>query len=110
MIIRLLNTADAAGARERRRMWLDLGQGVVIGPGLVMTLEQERRETDRRLVVALQSRHAQVQHPLGFGEAVDVSGWAGLLVIPRAAEMRPAGRFGQVLVEFVAVRDGVRFA
>ncbi len=108
-VIRILSTGGDVPNRPRRRLWAEIGQPMIIGPKLTLTIITQVQDGERGLISIIRGPGVHHELPLPAAHWLDLTGYAGLFAIPRAAELSPAGRFRRVFIEFVAVRDGVKF-
>ena len=109
-IYRILNTGLQVPGYSRRKVWLEVGVPAVIGSRLTITLVTVRKDGEHELYSVVRGKGVHFETPLPAATFLDVSGWAGLLALPRAAELSEFGRITRVLMEFVSVRDDVKFA
>lgn len=107
VIFNLLNAVPASDlpGYHRRRLWVQVGYPMVIGPRLLMRIEVDQVDGRPQPYVVIEGPGVRHTLPIATGTALNLEAWAGLRVIPRAAV---ANR--RYLLEFVAVRRGVKFA
>jgi len=109
-LYQILNAGQHVPGYGRKKIWAEIGQPIVIGNRLIMTLLNQCEDGERSLVSVVHGPGVHFEAPLPASTYLNVSGWAGLLAIPRAAHKTQSGRFDKVLIEFVSVRKGVRFS
>lgn len=109
-LYRLFNTGQQVPGYAKKMVWVEIGQPIVIGNQLVMTLLSHSNDGEQSLVTEVRGPGVLFEAPLPASTYLNAEGWAGLLAIPRAAYVSRSGRFEKVLMEFVIVRDGVRFS
>ncbi len=106
-VIRLLNafnTGDHQG-HLRRRLWVNAGYPMVIGPQLLMRIDVDTIDGRQQPQAVIEGPRVRHTLPITSGTSLNLEAWAGLHVIPRASVNNR--RF---FLEFVATRRGVRFA
>jgi len=98
----------------RRRVWVEPGRPLLIGPKLTATLFVDRIDgqltTVRMPRLSVRGPGAAFDSDLPPECWVDLDKWAGLMGCVRAVHLSADGRPLRYLFEFVAVRSGVRFA
>lgn len=109
-VVQVLNAGMTERGFGRRRVWVEPGRPVIIGPRLVLDMQIDRLEETLMPRARVRGPGAQFDAPLPAACWLDLSAWAGMMAVPRAMEINGAGRCSRLLMEFVAVREGVRFA
>lgn len=110
-IYQLLSAGDAQTGLGRRRVWVESNVPLMVADGVVMRVLWDRynwRYLPRVIVQAPQARCPFTEQFLITGEWIDLTRWAGLIAIPRAVERDSQERPVRYLLEFVAMREGVR--
>ncbi|HKI74979.1 MAG TPA: hypothetical protein VJ998_10060 [Pseudomonadales bacterium] len=109
-MIRLLNTGRFAAPSERRRLWLELGTPIIIGPHQILQLLEHKLDGYRDLVMRIEVPGRVVESPVPAGFYYDASAWSQMLIIPRAIEVSPQGGVSRVFIEFVRTAKSVSWA
>jgi hypothetical protein len=89
----------------RRRLWLYPGVPVIIDErGAVLTLTVDREGEYEQMMVSITGRdRASEKLPLTPTTWMDMSVWAGLMMVPMACEYTQRGSISRVLVEFAII-------
>lgn len=109
--VRLLNTGMAQPADRRRRFWLEPARPIRIGTHAYLWFEVDRDdETYTVRAIIRQYPVCSVFHredtvTVGPRTWLDISGYCGVMAIPRALELDAVERPRRVLMEFVTVGD-----
>lgn len=112
----ILNTRSTpAEGLSRRRIWVRPGTPIILGAGLVMWLYVDRIEAPEGARyaprVVIDGSGTLFCAYLDETSSVDLEGWAGMQLIPRALQCAPASRQPfRLLMEFVAMRQSIRWA
>jgi hypothetical protein len=109
-MIRLLNTGHFAAPSERRRLWLELGTPIIIGPQQILQLLEHRHDGIRELVLRIEVPGQAMESPVPAGFYYDASAWSQMLIIPRAIELNRQGGVSRVFIEFVRTASSVDWA
>lgn len=113
-VVEIISPRNGHKGFGRRRVWVDLGRPLIIGPKLTATLFVDRingqRLTVRMPRLAVRGPGAVFDADIPPECWVDLDRWAGLMGCVRAVELSSTGLPLRYLVEFVAVRQGVKFA
>ena len=108
-IYQLLNTGMHGGLYKRCRQWLMPGQAILIGRRLTLTVEVDRDEDAFIPRAVIQGPNVHFEAAMPPAHYLELSSWAGMMLLPRALELSESGRPSRVYLEFVALRDGVLF-
>lgn len=109
-IIQILNAGMQHPPQRRRRLWVEIGVGLVVGSRLVAHVHVDRQGDELVPAIRLQAPQFDETFIVPAACYLDMTAWSGMLAIPRALECDPPWRPRRVLMEFVAVRDDVRWA
>ena len=102
MLIKLLDTAPAAPARDRMRIWMDLGQTVSLGNRCIATAENHFIDGAYRPVLVV-THPAWGRQELRLAEhpVFDLRRFSPLLLVPRALDVNDDGIADRFFLEFV---------
>ena len=106
----LLNSGMTVEAVSMKRVWLDAGVPVTVGPGLTLCASFDVKDDSYIPVVTVQSPRARIDYPIPESSLLDISAWAGLKALPRAVEFSSAGRPLRLLVEFISTDSQARWS
>ncbi|EGW55150.1 hypothetical protein [Candidatus Endoriftia persephonae] len=109
-MIRLLRAGVFAASGDRRRLWLEIGQPLIIGPQLVLTALENIQDGERELVIRIESPTTAFESVVPAGAVVSCNGWASLWVVPRAVEQGASGASRRVFLEFVRTTRSLKWA
>lgn len=110
MIYRILHAGQVAEACHRRRIWLALGQPVIIGPQKIMTVLQHQCNGAPELMMRVEVPGQVFESPVPAGCELNINAWADLWAIPRVVEQDNTGRTLRLMVEFVRTSPSVQWA
>lgn len=110
MIYRIVHTGQLAKPSERRRLWLEPGMPVIIGPGQLLTFVINQQDEEAEPAVRIQVPGQVFESAVPAGYELDVSAWSALWVIPRAIELTDRGEPRRLLVEFVRTHQDIVWA
>ena len=103
-VIRLLNTVSL-NKRCTREQWLELGQPVIIGNNLTLTVIRVLDGDSYIFDVLIKGPGIHEQHKLPPGGLLKMVDWTGMYAMPRAVQMDEKGRPNRVMLTFLAVSE-----
>ena len=109
-VYQLLNVGMHVPGYQRRKLWVEVAAPVVIGDRLTLTLLTIRKQGERSLYSVINAPDVHFEAEIPAATFIDATGWAGMLILPRAALLSDNGGFLRVFVEFVSMREEISFA
>lgn len=99
------NTAQVPAEYPRRQLWLYPGVPVIIDErGAVLTLTVDRDGNMEQMMVSITGRNrASEKLALSPTTWVDMSAWAGLIMVPLGIQYTSKGSIDRVFVEFAII-------
>jgi hypothetical protein len=111
-VYRILNHPHDAPAEDQRRVWLEAGQWISLGPGLRLTYYVDlylfRRVFRPRLVLVAGEQLVEMR-PVRH-DWMDMRAWAPLHMVPIALEEDDAGRPRRIRIQFVRTTPALEWA
>ena len=101
---------DMSLTGPRRRVWLQAGCPIIIGPHLTFTAYFDINNESYVPCVKVRAPGRELKYELPDGCLLDLSAWCGLKALPRAVEFSPSGRPSRLLSEFAAMDERVQWA
>ncbi len=106
----LLNAGMVSAPEKHRRIWIEPGVPVVLGPRLAMTIFFDCHDYRYIQRAVIDTPDKSLDYELPEATWVDLSAYCGLMAIPRAVELVQPGKPKRILMEFAATREDVQWA
>lgn len=106
----VINADVPRDAAARKRVWMEAGRPVVLGPQLTMTAFFDIVDEKYQLHARVDVPNRAYSYALPVGSLLDLSAWCGLKALPVAIEFNAYARPTRVLIEFNAVNSRAQWA
>jgi hypothetical protein len=109
-MINLLNMSLFAEAIDRRRIWVEIDQPILIGRNQILRVLENTVDGKHELCLRVDVPGDYIEAPVPADCYMDVSSWSRLLLVPRSVELDEQGRAVRAFIEFVRTSESKQWA